>query len=102
MLVTAHTWTSTGSSGALTAVEVPSPPAYSVLMLEASTLATTQSFAFQVAISSAGPWFVEGSTSIAITGAAATLRLTGPYQWMRPFLNSASTGTYTFRLLGVI
>lgn len=108
MLVIAHTWNSTGSSAgaiALAAVKLPSPPMHSVLMLEASTLATTQSFSFQVAQNSSGPWFTENSTAIAATAnasAAATIRVTGPFQWMRPQLNTASTGVYNFRLLGVI
>lgn len=108
MVVINHGWASTGSSGGATnleAVHLPSPPAYSVLMVEASTLASTQSFSFQVAQHSSGPWFTEASTSIAAdanNAAQATLRVTGPYPWMRPRLNSASTGIYNVRLIGVI
>lgn len=104
MLEVNHTWTSTGSSGALTAYEVQAGVTQSVLYCQASTLASTQSFSLQTAISSAGPWFTEGSTSVAATASAtalANLRLTGPYTWVRPYLNSASTGNYTFRLIGI-
>ena len=97
-------WTSTGSSGALTAVEVKSPPSYSALYCECSTIASTQSFSVQTAAHSSGPWVSEGSTSIPATGSvtgAAVLRVTGPYGWVRPYLNSASTGDYSFRLIGV-
>ena len=97
-------WTSTGSSGALAAIEIKSPPSQSVLYCECSTIASTQSFAFQTAAHSSGPWVTELSTSVPATGAvtgAAVLRLTGPYGYVRPYLNSASTGDYSFRLIGV-
>ena len=101
-----HVWLVTGtqSSGGLTAVEVVVPALESVLYCEASTLASTQSFSFQTAQNSSGPWFTEASTSVsavATAGSCDALRLTGPFQFVRPRLNSASTGTYTFRLLGV-
>lgn len=97
-------WTSTGSSGGLEGVYVGAGVTQSVLYLQSSTLASTQSFSMQTAISSGGPWFTEGSTSIGATAnvtALAALRLTGPYLWVRPYLNSASTGTFSFRLVGV-
>lgn len=102
MLEIDYTWTSVGTSGGLTAVELRFPPIESVLTVQHSTLASTQSFRFETAQESTGPWFTEGSTAIS-TGAAAqvALRVTGPYKWMRPFLQSASTGTYQFRLVGV-
>ena len=96
-------WTSTGSSGALTSALVNMGAVQTALYCEASTIATTQSFAIQTAAHSTGPWVTEGSTSVgggaAATG-AAVLRLTGPFKYVRPYLNSASTGNYTFRLLG--
>ena len=93
-------WNSSGSSGGLAAVSVQAGAQQSVLYCEFSTLATTQSVSFQTAQNSSGPWFVEGSTSIS-TGAVGVvaLRVTGPYIWMRPYLNTASTGTYILRLL---
>lgn len=99
-------WTSTGSSGGLTAVQLPFPPTESVLYAQASTLAllSTQSYAFQTAQQSSGPWVIENSTTLPANdngGAQSRIRVTGPYPWMRPFINSASTGTYTFRLLAV-
>ena len=104
MLAVKYVWTSTGSSGALTAVEFTDPGVYSVLLCQSSTLASTQSFAYQLAQDSTGPWFKEASTSIAATATVAAqgaLRITGPYSWFRPYLNSDSTGTYQFTLLGV-
>lgn len=80
------------------------PPLQSALYCHASTLASTQSFSLQTAQSSAGPWYTEGSTVVSANGSSAScdvLRLTGPYLFARPRLNSVSTGAYTFRLLGV-
>lgn len=97
-----RTESSVGST--FTAVNLPFPPTESVLYCEASTLASTQSFAFQTAINSSGPWVTENSTSIAAdasSASAARIRVTGPYRYMRPLLNSVSTGTYNFRLLAV-
>lgn len=96
-----HTWTSAGSSGGLTPVNTQAGVMESVLYCQFSTLATTNSVSFQTALSSAGPWFTEASTSIstALNGVVA-LRLTGPYVWMRPYLHTASTGNYTLALIG--
>lgn len=102
-----YQWTSTGSSGGatnLTPVELRAGASYSALFVQTSTLASTQSFSFQTAQSSAGPWYTENSTSIgadANNTAQGVIRVTGPYKWMRPRLNSASTGTYTLRLIAV-
>lgn len=87
-----------------TPIHIPFPPTHSVLYCQASTLASTQSFAFQTAPESSGPWVTEASTVIAANGSSASialLRVTGPYPYMRPVLNSASTGTYRFRLFAV-
>lgn len=97
-----RTESSVGSTFA--ALKMPFPPTESALYLSASTLASTQSFAFQTAQASSGPWVTENSTVIAADGSsasAARIRVTGPYRWMRPALNSVSTGTYTFRLTAV-
>jgi len=99
-----QTWTSTGSSGGLTPVYLGGGCMDAALYAQASTLASTQSFAFQTAQESTGPWFTEGSTSIGATAnasAQAVLRVTGPFLWMRPYLHSASTGTYQLRLIAV-
>jgi hypothetical protein len=102
MLEINHAWTSTGSSGGLDAVEVRFGVAQSVLSVLFSTLATTNSVSFQTAQGSSGPWFTEGSTSISTAAAGlVVLRVTGPYTWMRPYLHTASTGTYALRLTGV-
>lgn len=97
-----HVWTSTGSSGGLDPVQVRFGVVESVLHVQFSTLATTNSVSFQTAQESTGPWFTEGSTSIstALAGQVA-LRITGPYTWMRPFLHTASSGAYQLRLTGV-
>lgn len=98
-----HTWASTGDTGALTAIEVPFPAMESVLYVEHSTLATSNSFEFQTAQKSSGPWFTEASTAMGATAVVAqqALRVSGPYRWMRPQLKTASTGTYNIRLIAV-
>ena len=104
MIIIDQGWTSTGSSGALAAVEAKGPVSQSVLYCECSTVASTQSFSLQTAANSSGPWVTEGSTSLAASAtvaAAAVLRLTGPYGWVRPYVNNNSTGQMNFRLIGV-
>ena len=95
-------WDSTGSSGALSEVTIPFPPTHSVLYVQHSTLATTNSVSFQTAQQSSGPWFNEASTQLSTAVSTQfALRLTGPYAIMRPYLHTASTGTYRLRLLAV-
>ena len=97
-----HVWTFDGTSGGLTPVEVQFPPTESALFVQNSTIATTNSFSFQTAQASSGPWFTEASTSVSTLAAAQTvLRVTGPYLWMRPYFPTKSTGAYTVRLLAV-
>ena len=103
-LITKQAWTSTGTSGAMTAIEVPESPNYAVLYVDHSTLATTQSASFQTAQNSTGPWFIEGSTQIAAANATTNfaMRVTGPIgPWVRPYLHTSSTGSYDFLLIGV-
>ena len=102
MLEVNYAWSSTGSSGGLTAIQLDGFQIQSVLTAQCSTIASTQSFRFETAQESTGPWFNEASTALAGTATAsaqANLRLTGPYTWMRPYIQSASTGTYQFRLI---
>jgi hypothetical protein len=97
-------WTTDGaSSGGLTPVQVRFGAAQSVMTLQHSTLTTTQSWSFQTAQESSGPWFIEASTSIAANlSTAESLRITGlGAGFVRPYLHSASTGTYQFRLTGM-
>jgi len=105
VLEISHTWTSTGStSGWNTPVYLDFPTAELSLYCQASTLATTNSFQLQTAISSGGPWVMEASTSISATANAESLdvlRLTGPTGWVRPVTKTASTGMYTLKLIGV-
>lgn len=97
-----HVWTSTGASGGLTAVRVYGPISQSALYCQFSTLATTNSVSLQTAQESSGPWFTEGSTSIStLASGQVVLRMTGPYDWARPYIHTASTGLYQFRLIGV-
>ena len=99
-----QTWTSTGSSGGLTAIEMPDPAELLVLYIDHSTLASTNSISLQSAQNSSGPFFIEASTVISTavsTGFA--LRVTGPMApWVRPYLHAASTGIFNFTLIGVL
>lgn len=106
MLLINQVWTLDGSSTSVgnTPVELPIPPSYSLLTVSCSTIASTTSFQFQTAQASTGPWFVEGSTSISATASVPsqdTIRVTGPFTWMRPVLKTPSTGVITFRLVAV-
>lgn len=102
-LIVKQAWVSTGSSGSVGALEVPLGMSYATMYIDHSTLATTQSFSFQSAQESSGPWFIEGTTQIAT--AASTrfkFQITGPVgPWVRGYLHTASTGTYNVFLLGV-
>ena len=102
MLEIDHTWTSTGSTATWnTPVYLAGAALESALYVQASTIATTNSFQFQTAISSGGPWVAELSTAISADGNGGSLnvlRLTGPYLWMRPVTKTTSTGTYTVKL----
>lgn len=103
MLEVNHAWTSTGSSGGLTPIYVDFPPEATALYCQSSTIASTQSFSIQTALSSGGPWVTEASTAVTADAngtALDKLTITSPYTWIRPRLNSASTGTYTLRLVG--
>ena len=113
MLEVDHTWVvpAAGSSLGVSTNVAPSvvlklkvPCLHVALYCQASTIASTQSFSLQTAQSSAGPWATEGSTAVSANGTSNScdvLRLTGPYLFARPRLNSVSTGSYTFRLVGV-
>lgn len=102
-LVVNQGWLSTGSSGGLPAIELPISAAYTVLYIDHSTLATTQSFSYQSAQYSSGPWFVEASTQLSTAVSTRFgLRVTGPVgPFVRPYLHTTSTGTYNFILYGV-
>ena len=83
-------------------MEVRDPPVESVIKFMYSTLATTNSVLLQTSDASSGPWFTEASTSISTAGSSqVSMRLTGPYTWVRPYFQTVSTGTYRIRLLGV-
>lgn len=105
MLEISHTWTSTGSTGTWnTPVYLDFPPLELALYCQTSTIATTNQFQFQSALSSAGPWIVEASTAISANGSAGALdvlRMSGIVNhWIRPVTKTASTGAYTLRLIG--
>lgn len=100
MLEVNHRWTSTGSSGGLTAIRTDGFQLESVLYVFYSTLATTQSVSFQTSEESTGPWVIEATASISTAvSSAAAIRVTGPYTWVRPYIHTESTGTYNFRLV---
>jgi hypothetical protein len=104
MLEINHQWTHNGDSGGLAAVQVQGGVRWSALYVQASTIATTMSFQLQTAPQSTGPWVTEGSTSVSATATAGSqdvLRLVGPYQFLRPYFPTKSSGTYTVRLIGV-
>ena len=99
-----HGWTFNGDSGGLAAVQVAGGALHSALYVQASTVATTNSVQFQTSPQSTGPWVTEASTSLSATanaGSMDVLRLTGPYQWMRPYFPTKSTGAYIVRLIAV-
>lgn len=104
MLEVDYVWTSTGSSGGGSPLFVSMMPVHSIMFVSHSTLASTQSFSAQVSEASSGPWFNEAQQSISTVATGSTgfaLRITGPYKYIRPYLHSASTGTYRFRLIGI-
>ena len=103
MLELNHVWTSSGSTAALTPVYVRDVVSESALYVQFSTLSTTNSVEFQTAQESSGPWFTEGSTAISTAAAGqVVVRVSGPYLYMRPQLKTASTGSYTLRLIGAL
>lgn len=101
MLEVDHPWTSTGSSGGLTPVYTDGFQTESVLVITHSTLASSNSISFQTGLSSAGPWIIEATGATGSTGLSSgfAIRVTGPYKWMRPYFHSASTGSFTLRLV---
>ena len=96
-------WASTGTSGGLTAVELPMSAALTTFYVDCSTLTTTQSISLQTAQNSTGPWFIEASTVMAVNVSTAfRMQMTGPIgPWARPYLHSPGTGAYHFKLIGV-
>lgn len=97
-----HLITSSGSSGALTAIQASFGAIETVMYFSNDTLATTQSIQLQTAPDSSGPWISEASTTISTVGSTqGRFRLTGPFGWIRPYLNTNATGTYRVRLIGV-
>ena len=102
-LIAKQAWASEGTSGGLAELYLPMTPAYCVLYVDYSTLKDTQSIEFQSAQNSTGPWLAELSTVMATAVSTRHgMRVTGPVgPWVRPYLKSASTGTYHFEFLGV-
>ena len=96
-----YVWTSTGSSGGLTPLHVSWSPTQSILYVQHSTLASTNTVSIRTAPASTGPWAIEVSqqTSTAVVAQHA-MRFTGPYKWIQPYLHGPSTGTFSFRLIG--
>jgi hypothetical protein len=102
MLEFDHLIESTGSSGALTAIQASFGAIETVMYFSNDTLATTQSISLQTAPDAAGPWVTEASTAISTVGSTSgRFRLTGPFGWIRPYLHTNSTGAYRVRIIGV-
>ena len=103
MLTVKQAWASTGSSGGLTALEIPDPHQFTNFHIAHSTLATTNSVSLQTAQQSSGPWFIEGSTQLSTAVSTAfVMRISGPVgPWVRPYIHTASTGQYDFMLIGI-
>jgi len=103
-LIVKQVFTSTGSSEIIGTVANPHGVQNLTCYIAHSTLASTNSFVLQSAIESSGPWFTEGSTELA-TGNVSTafrLQVTGPVGlFVRGVLRSASTGNYSFLLMGL-
>lgn len=107
-LLVKQTWTVDRSAAAASgvmasAIEVPLGMAYASIYLDCSTLTSTQSFNFESAQESTGPWFIEKSTAIAVnTSTRFLMNVVGPVgPWVRARLLSASSGTYHVLFLGV-
>ena len=108
MLTVKQAWTSTGgTSGPLAVISLQESENFTqgVVYLNHSTLATTQSFNFESAQESTGPWLIETSTvlsSVANVSTNMSMRLTGPIgPFIRPRLLTPATGFYNVLLLGV-
>ena len=74
-----------------------------VVYLASSTLATTQSFVFESAQASTGPWFTEASTAYALNVSTAFgMRIQGPIgPFVRPRILTASSADYNVLFIGV-
>lgn len=91
-------WSSVTSSGAQTAVHVTGPIEYTAWYFIGSTGESTATVKVQSAYASGGPWFDEATSTALSSGACLVLRTTGPFEWVRPHVNT--TGV-TIRALGV-
>jgi len=105
-LIFKQVWTSTGSSGPIgNAVKCSHGVQNITAYLAHSSLgANSQTFLFQTAMESSGPWFTEGSTVCSSGNVSTTFRLqiTGPVApWIRGFLSSGSTGNFTLLAIGM-
>jgi hypothetical protein len=100
-----YRWDFDGSSGGLTAIQVGSACLHSALYLQCSTIASTFSYQFQTAPIVGGAVGGRKPRRRPRATASATsqdvLRVTGPYEWMRPYFVTKSTGTHIVRLIGV-
>ena len=77
--------------------------AQGAVYVAASTSATTQSFVFESAQASTGPWFTEASTVWALnTSTAFGMRIQGPIgPFVRPRVLTASSAEYSILFVGV-
>lgn len=91
-------WSSNGSSGAQTAVEVHGCPTHTAFYFQGSTGVATATVTVESGPTSGGPFANEGGSTSLTSGAMVVVRITGPLAWVRPNLNS--TGI-TVRAIGV-
>ena len=86
----------------MTVVPIPFGSQELVMYFQNDTIATTQSIRLDTAPDSTGPFVTEASTVISTAGSTkGVFRLTGPAPFVRPYLNTASTGTYRVRIIAV-
>ena len=105
MLIIKQVWTFSTAAFTGAAVELPCENvSQSVVYFRCSTLATTQSFNFESAQNSTGPWVTEASTAVPVnTSTNFGMRITGPVgPFVRPRILTASSGDYLATFIGVV
>lgn len=100
MLAIDQPWTSTGSTGGMTAVQVKTALTDWSFYIEKDN--STITARLESAQNSSGPWFSEGSTTTNSTAAEQfALRGSAPLAWVRPYIVArTNTNTINFRLIG--
>ena len=105
MLIIKQVWTFSTAAFTGATVELGSENvSQSVVYFRCSTLATTQSFNFESAQASTGPWVTDASTAVAANVSTNfAMRITGPVgPFVRPRILTASSGDYLATFIGVV